>query len=51
MPIEHVDEALRSRAIAAAQGSAPFDVLLVGGTVVDVGCGELRAPTSVSSDR
>lgn len=40
--IEHVDEALRSRAIAAAQGSAPFDVLLVGGTVVDVGCGELR---------
>lgn len=40
--IEHVDEAVRSAAIAAAQGLRGFDVLLTGATVVDVGCGELR---------
>src|ERR1700712_852631 len=40
--IEQVEEAVRARAIAAAQGFAPFDVLITGGTVVDVGCGELR---------
>jgi adenine deaminase len=32
----------RARAVAAAQGRQPFDLLLAGGTVVDVGCGELR---------
>jgi adenine deaminase len=37
-----VDAESRARAVAAAQGSAPFDVLLTGGTVVDVGSGELR---------
>ena len=34
---------VRKRAVAAAQGREPFDLLLTGGTVVDVGCGELRA--------
>ena len=38
-----IDAASRSRAIRAAQGEAPFDVLIVGGTVVDVVTGELRA--------
>jgi adenine deaminase len=38
-----VEPAVRARAVAAAQGAQPFDVLLAGGTVVDVGCGELRA--------
>lgn len=38
-----IDSATRSRAVFAAQGKAPFDVLLVGGTVVDVITGELRA--------
>jgi len=38
-----VDPAVRARAVAAAQGREPFDLLLAGGTVVDVGCGELRA--------
>lgn len=37
-----LDRALRSRAIAAAQGKAPFDLLLTGGTVVDVATLELR---------
>jgi len=43
MPIDPVDPALRHRAVAAAQGAEPFDLLLAGGTLVDVGCGELRA--------
>lgn len=38
-----VDPALRARAVQAARGSAPFDLLLAGGTVVDVATGELRA--------
>ena len=42
MPIDPVEPALRHRAIAAAQGAEPFDLLLTGGTLVDVGCGELR---------
>lgn len=37
------DNALRTRAVAAARGDAPFDVLIVGGTLVDVVTGELRA--------
>jgi adenine deaminase len=37
-----IDAATRSRAIRAAQGEAPFDVLIAGGTVVDVVTGELR---------
>jgi adenine deaminase len=38
-----VDPAIRARAVQAARGSAPFDTLLMGGTVVDVATGELRA--------
>jgi adenine deaminase len=38
-----VDPATRARAVQAARGSAPFDLLLSGGTVVDVATGELRA--------
>ncbi len=38
-----VDPILRTRAIAAARGHEPFDLLVTGGTVVDVGTGELRA--------
>ncbi len=33
---------LRSRAVAAARGAEPFDVLISGGTLVDVVTGELR---------
>src|SRR5450755_757429 len=43
MRIDPVEPAVRARAVAAAQGREPFDLLLTGGTVVDVGCGELRA--------
>src|SRR5215471_17563081 len=46
MRTDPVDIAIRKRAVAAAQGNEPFDLLLTGGTLVDVGCGELR-PTDV----
>ncbi|NTJ44866.1 adenine deaminase [Agrobacterium larrymoorei] len=36
------DDALRSRAVAAARGDQPFDILICGGTLVDVVTGELR---------
>jgi adenine deaminase len=42
MPIDPVDPHVRRRAVAAARGAEPFDLLLIGGTLVDVGCGELR---------
>jgi adenine deaminase len=42
MRIDPVEPAVRARAVAAAQGREPFDLLLTGGTVVDVGCGEQR---------
>jgi adenine deaminase len=42
-PADLTDDALRSRAVAAARGDAPFDVLITGGTLVDVVTGELRA--------
>ena len=42
MHTDPVDPTTRRRAIAAALGTEPFDLLLTGGTVVDVGCGELR---------
>src|SRR3954468_9593200 len=42
MHTDPVDPAIRARAIAAARGTEPFDLLLVNGTVVDVGCGELK---------
>lgn len=37
-----IDPAVRDRAMAAAAGRAPFDVLLTGATLVDVSTGELR---------
>ncbi len=37
-----VEAAVRARAVQAARGSARFDLLLAGGTVVDVATGELR---------
>ncbi|MFT8242472.1 adenine deaminase [Roseomonas sp. BN140053] len=37
------EAATRARAIRAARGAEPFDLLLAGGTVVDVATGELRA--------
>ena len=37
-----IDPSTRARAVDAAQGNAPFDRLLRGGTVVDVITGELR---------
>ncbi|RAS10551.1 adenine deaminase [Ensifer sp. ENS04] len=37
-----MDAALRSRAVAAARGAEPFDVLISGGTLVDVVTGEFR---------
>ncbi len=40
--IEPIDPAVRLRAISAAQGREPFDLLLSGGTVVDVATLELR---------
>jgi adenine deaminase len=42
MPSQPVPAETRDRAIAAARGLAQFDLLLAGGTVVDVGTGELR---------
>lgn len=42
-PADLTDDALRTRAVAAARGDAPFDVLVTGGTLVDVVTGELRA--------
>ncbi|MFJ1310492.1 adenine deaminase [Agrobacterium sp. P15N1-A] len=42
-PTDLTDDALRSRAVAAARGDAPFDGLITGGTLVDVVTGELRA--------
>ena len=38
----YLDEETRSRAVAAALGNESFDLILTGGTVVDVGTGELR---------
>lgn len=41
-PQDLMDAALRSRAVAAARGAEPFDVLISAGTLVDVVTGELR---------
>src|SRR5438309_1809605 len=41
MHTDPVDPILRKRVVAAARGDEPFDVLLTGGTLVDVGCVEL----------
>lgn len=42
-PADLNDEALRTRAVAAARGDQPFDILITGGTLVDVVTGELRS--------
>ncbi len=42
-PTDLNDEALRTRAVAAARGDQPFDIIINGGTLVDVVTGELRA--------
>ncbi|OOO19845.1 adenosine deaminase [Agrobacterium salinitolerans] len=42
-PADLNDDTLRARAVAAARGDAPFDILVTGGTLVDVVTGELRA--------
>ncbi|MDF1587057.1 adenine deaminase [Marinimicrococcus flavescens] len=42
MTSDLADRSLRARAVAAARGQARFDLLLEGGTVVDVATGELR---------
>jgi adenine deaminase len=42
MHSDHIDPAVRDRAVAAALGAAPFDLLFTGGTVVDVATAELR---------
>jgi adenine deaminase len=39
---DRIDPAVRRRAVRAAQGLEPFDLLLTGGTVVDVATGSLR---------
>jgi adenine deaminase len=39
---EFNDAELRDRAVVAARGDAPFDILITGGTLVDVVTGELR---------
>ena len=42
-PDDFAELALRRRAVAAARGDAPFDILIAGGTLVDMVTGELRA--------
>ncbi|CVI62800.1 MULTISPECIES: adenine deaminase [Agrobacterium] len=42
-PADLNDDTLRARAVAAARGDALFDMLVTGGTLVDVVTGELRA--------
>ncbi len=39
---EFTEPGLRDRAVAAARGDGPFDILITGGTLVDVVTGELR---------
>ncbi|WJR65416.1 adenine deaminase [Neorhizobium sp. CSC1952] len=39
---EFTDPALRNRAVTAARGAAPFDILITGGMLVDMVTGELR---------
>ena len=41
-PADLNNEALRARAVAAARGDQPFDILITGGTLLDVVTGELR---------
>ncbi len=41
-PLDLHDPALRDRAVRAARGQAPFDLLLTGGILADMATGELR---------
>lgn len=41
-PFDLHDATLRDRAVKAATGAAPFDIVITGGTVVDVATSELR---------
>ncbi|OSQ35461.1 adenine deaminase [Thalassospira mesophila] len=41
-PADLNDETLRSRAVAAARGDAPFDVLITSGQIIDMVTGEIR---------
>lgn len=41
-PFDLNDARLRDRAVAAARGDMPFDVLIVGGTLIDMVTGEFR---------
>ncbi len=43
MTADLADPALRARAVAAARGDAPFDILVAGGTVIDMVTGKHRA--------
>ncbi len=40
---EFTEPSFRDRVVIAARGDAPFDILIVGGTLVDMVTGELRA--------
>lgn len=42
VPRDLDNSALRDRSVRAARGQVPFDLLITGGTVVDVATGELR---------
>ena len=42
-PLDLADPALRARAVAAARGTLPFDLLITGGTLIDMVTGEHRA--------
>ncbi|MGF6176317.1 adenine deaminase [Ensifer sp. 4252] len=42
-PMDLMDSALRARAVAAARGAAAFDMLIIGGVVVDMVTAEQRA--------
>ncbi|HEY1145439.1 MAG TPA: hypothetical protein VGE84_03775, partial [Allosphingosinicella sp.] len=41
-PIDLNDPALRARAVAAARGDAPFDMLITGGRLLDAVTGLIR---------
>jgi adenine deaminase len=42
-PADLNDPRLRARAVAAARGDAPFDMLISGGRLVDMVTGQIRA--------
>lgn len=50
-PVDLNDDALRARAVAAARGDAAFDVLITGGTLVDVVTGSFAPLISALSVR